>query len=392
VRARIYTPSVNLRFHLVCIALLAIGLSFVSASSSLAQEPLLRFLGELDIASRSVQFEGAPIGGLSGLTYDAKRDVYYIICDDRGEFAPARFYTAKIDIGTDGIHGVRFIGMTLLDSDMDKPGVQPYQMNESDTEEIVLLPDDTLLVSSERDRANLPWIRRFALDGTMLGELPLPNVFVPASSPGADGRPVQTRGVRSNLAFEAVAYAPNERAIYALNEEALAQDGPITTLSAGTLDRLLRYSVSGEPITPGRQVVYRTDKFFATPVPAGQFADNGISAMVWIRGLLPEFDFLFMEKAFVTGVGNNVNLWGIRVSGADDVSDQAALPRPFDGRLVDRTFLVNMASVGVTPDNLEGMTLGPRLADGRTALLIISDDNFSTTQKNQFLLFEVVPA
>jgi hypothetical protein len=274
---------------------------------------------------------------------------------------------------------------------MSTPGVQPYQMNDSDTEEILLLPDDTLLISSERDRANRPWIRHFALDGTMLGELPLPNVFVPASSPGRDARPVQTRGIRGNLGFEALAFSPRESAVYALNEEALAQDGPITTLRAGTLDRLLRYAWSDDQASPGRQVVYRTDKFFATPVPPDQFADNGISAMVWIRDLLPEFDFIFMEKAFVTGVGNNVNLWGVTTGNADDVSDQAALAQPFDGRLVGRTFLANVGSVGVTPDNLEGMTRGPRLSDGRTALLIISDDNYSNTQKNQFLLFEIVP-
>lgn len=45
--------------------------------------------------------------------------------------------------------------------------------------------------------------------------------------------------------------------------------------------------------------------------------------------------------------------------------------------------------------NLEGITFGPKLANGRDSLLVVADDNFptaaSTTDFNQFLVFEVVP-
>jgi hypothetical protein len=45
--------------------------------------------------------------------------------------------------------------------------------------------------------------------------------------------------------------------------------------------------------------------------------------------------------------------------------------------------------------NLEGLTFGPKLANGRNSLLVVADDNFpaadSTTDRNQFLVFEVVP-
>jgi hypothetical protein len=79
----------------------------------------------------------------------------------------------------------------------------------------------------------------------------------------------------------------------------------------------------------------------------------------------------------------------VRVAGADDVSSVASLAS-FNGRTVDKTLLVNMASLGIAADNLEGLALGPILPDGRRALLVISDDNFSDTQINQFLLFEIV--
>jgi hypothetical protein len=200
---------------------------------------------------------------------------------------------------------------------------------------------------------------------------------------------VQTRGTRTNFAFEGMTVAPDEGALYVMNEEALAQDGPIATTGAGTLNRLLRYGLSEFRATPGRQNVYRTEPIFATPIPADQAADNGVSSLLWIRGVLPQYDFLAMERSFVTGIGNDVNIYGIRTSGADDVSGVAALPQPFTGRTIEKTLLLNMAAAGIAADNLEGLSLGPRLSDGRTALIVISDDNFSDTQMGQFLLFEI---
>lgn len=369
---------------------LALALTLAAPTSAQEQSPPARFLGELDLPDQSIQIDNTTVGGLSGITYDPRRDLYYLISDDRGDFGPPRFYTARIDLGPNGISSVTFLGATLLDSDANTPGVQPYAHNQSDTEEIVFLPDDTLVVSSERDADNNPWLRHFALDGTLLGELPLPEAFLPASAPDSTGRMVQNRGVRPNLGFEGVTLAPDEGAIYAINEEALAQDGSIATTSAGTVTRLLRYSFDGATATPTREVAYRTEKIFASPDPPDQVADNGVSALIWARGVLPEFDFLTMERAFLPGTGNDVNIYGVRVSGADDVSTVASLAS-FNGRSVDKTLLVNMASVGVTADNLEGLTWGPRLPNGNTALLVVSDDNFSSTQTNQFLLFEVAP-
>lgn len=37
-------------------------------------------------------------------------------------------------------------------------------------------------------------------------------------------------------------------------------------------------------------------------------------------------------------------------------------------------------------DNVEGITLGPKLPDGRQSVVLVSDNNFATTQITQFLL------
>jgi hypothetical protein len=40
-------------------------------------------------------------------------------------------------------------------------------------------------------------------------------------------------------------------------------------------------------------------------------------------------------------------------------------------------------------DNFEGLAWGPRLADGRQTLILVSDDNFSVRQRTWFLAFAI---
>ncbi|MGE3909393.1 MAG: esterase-like activity of phytase family protein, partial [Chloroflexota bacterium] len=267
-----------------------------------AQQGPLRLLGQHSFESKQT-FQDTTVGGLSGLAYDAKRGVYYAVCDDRGENQAPRFYTLQIDLSEEGIQDVRILGVTFFDSDAATPGVQPYARNDSDLEDIQLLADDTLLVSSERDKDGKPWVRHFALDGTLLGELPIPDRFITATEPGPDGKPRIVKGVRSNLGFEGMALTPSQQTLFLSNEEALAQDGPIASLQAGTSVRILRMELTGETGKATSEYVYPVEKIFAAPVPDGQFGDNGVSAMLWARDLLPEYDLLVMERSFSTGVG-----------------------------------------------------------------------------------------
>jgi hypothetical protein len=356
-----------------------------------AQQGPLRLLGQFSFESKRT-FQDTTIGGLSGLAFDAKRGVYYAVCDDRGENQAPRYYTLQIDLDQSGIKEARVVGVTFFDSDVTTPGVQPYERNDSDLEDIQLLADDTLLVSSERDRDGKPWVRRFGLDGSLLGELPLPNRYITVNETGPDGRPRVVRGVRTNLGFEGMALTPSQDTLFLANEEALAQDGPIATLQVGTNVRILRMELYGAEGRATAEYVYTAEKIFATPNPADQFGDNGITALVSIRHLLPQFDLLAMERSFATGVGNDVNIYGVVLTDATDVRDVEALPAPYTGRPVRKTLLANMATLGISADNLEALALGPRLPNGKQSLIVMSDDNFSSfdpPQMNQFILFEI---
>ena len=50
-----------------------------------------------------------------------------------------------------------------------------------------------------------------------------------------------------------------------------------------------------------------------------------------------------------------------------------------------------MDDLDIFIDNIEGVTFGPTLPNGHNTLLFVADNNFQPFEKNQFLLFEVIP-
>jgi hypothetical protein len=56
---------------------------------------------------------------------------------------------------------------------------------------------------------------------------------------------------------------------------------------------------------------------------------------------------------------------------------------------IKKKLLLDLADLGLTIDNVEGMALGPVLPDGSQSFWVISDDNFSKDQVTQFLLFRL---
>jgi hypothetical protein len=92
----------------------ACSLPQVKAEDRLFQEISLELLGEI-IVPKSTQFKNTPVGGLSGITYSPKDDVFYTVSDDRGDKAPARFYQLKLKLDKTGKPlNAEFTGVTTL--------------------------------------------------------------------------------------------------------------------------------------------------------------------------------------------------------------------------------------------------------------------------------------
>jgi len=54
----------------------------------------IKFLGKTQFQT-NLTFNNTQVGGLSGITYDPARNVYYSISDDRSSLNPARFFTLQ---------------------------------------------------------------------------------------------------------------------------------------------------------------------------------------------------------------------------------------------------------------------------------------------------------
>jgi hypothetical protein len=340
-----------------------------------ARTPALQFLGQA-VLPTATTFAGTVVGGLSSITYDAARDVYYVLSDDRSQINPARFYTVGIDLdGSFDAGDIEFRGVTALEA----PGGGPYPLLSLDPEGLALTKAGDLVLTSEGDTNRLidPFVRRYDLGGHFLASLPVPAPFLPT----ADG----SSGVRNNLGFEAAGVAPSGRFFFTGTENALFQDGPAATVTGGSPSRLLRYKLQTGRLD--REYLYVTDPVAETPVPPTAFSVNGLVELLPLNN---EF-LLAMERSFsvgVPGTGNEIKLYRIGLAGADDVSAVDSLTGLLGSlRPAQKTLLLDLGTLGVPLDNVEGMTLGPDLPDGRQSLVMVSDNNFAPAQFTQFLLF-----
>lgn len=211
----------------------------------------------------------------------------------------------------------------------------------------------------------------------MTKELPIPDKFLPV--PGE-------KGVRLNLAFESLTASPNNRYLFTANEGALEQDGPPADLGQETLVRIVQYSSTRHRVL--HEYVYVAGPVVEEPVPPDQFRVNGIAELLALDN---QGTFLVMERSFSVGAGNTILIYEAEINDATDVKRIPALVDPTTGDPVpfeplEKRLIINFADFGIVPDNIEGMTLGPTLPDGRQSLVIVSDNNFAADQETQVIV------
>jgi len=366
----------------------------------------------------------APVGGLSGLVFDPASGHYLALSDSRGEHGPVRVYTLEIDLRRAAggqvpdllalpARGVRVLAAT---HPLDQDGA-PCAEGTVDPEGIALVPGPVpgrtpgqlpgdgggFYVSSEgvaRDGI-APFVHRYAADGTLVGALPVPDAYVPRDRP-------HRKGVRNNLGFEPLSLAPpaaatdrtddGTRFLFSGTENALAQDGPRATVEHGSSSRLLRWTLAadGTATGPPSEWVYPVSPVAQAPGPSHPQPDGlPVNGLVELLALGPDH-LLALERSYTDGVGTTVRLYRVRLDGATPVTGRASLADGTAPIPVAKTLLLDvsraLADHGVPTDNLEGMTFGPDLPDGRKLLVLVSDDNFSCHQRTQVIAFAVDPA
>ena len=346
----------------------------------------LEFIDEYQLPKQS--FAKTTVGGLSGITYDRQRDRFYVISDDRGDYAPARFYTLKLNLDSDllmapRIETVEIERVTFLTNEDG----QPYDSGAINPEGISFAAPNSVFVASEgvSDRGIPPFINEFNLETgpQFVSGLPIPQTYLP----DAIGKE-QQRGVQDNLGFESLTINPrgfgdatvDPFRIFTATESPLKQDQDPRNPEQPVINRLLHYLVSdGPPLLIGE---------YAYPMnedPRWSLI-NGLTELL---ALDPGGHLLSLERSFGF-LGYNAEIFQINIASGNDTSSIASFIGPeAQAETLQKSLVLNLQDLGIPLDNLEAMTLGPRLPDGSQSLILVSDDNFNADQVTQLLLFRL---
>ncbi|MGW0834983.1 esterase-like activity of phytase family protein [Streptomyces prunicolor] len=382
--------ALTARARIIATAVVLASLPAFVGTPAAAQDSRVRldFLGERELPY-GMSFQGTTVGGLSAISYDARTGTYYLISDDRSQTGPARFYTARVDFTLGALKRVELTGThpwLRADGSTFPPTSTATSTVAPDPEGIAVDPRRGGLVwTSEGERIvpsdgpallGDPWIRRATTTGAYTGQLPLPPQLHMNS---------QEFGPRQNQTLEGVTFTPDGRRIVTAMEDPLYQDGADPTPEHGALTRITVHDAdTGLPLA---QYAYSLEPLFATP-PTGSTDTNGVSDIV----SLGHGRFLVLERASIYSDNNwKARIYLVDLHGATDVlgrdSLTAASGRPVEP--VRKTLVTDLSDVpGLSRvDNVEGITLGPRLSDGRRTVVLVSDNNFAARQVTQVVAF-----
>lgn len=317
------------------------------------------FLGSATIPNKTI-VNGTVVGGLSGLTR-LPDGTYVAISDDK---ANARTYSLAIDLQDGRLDqgDVTVEGVTRLKN----PAGYPFPV--SDPESVVAAADGSFYIGSEGS-FQAPFIKHFDATGTEIGTVALP--------------PHLTGGYEFNRGIEALALTPDGRRLFAGTEHPLLQDMP-SQFAGGLPSRIFAFDATDGSLD--HEYVYTIDDFGADR----RTDDNGLVELI----ALDDTHLLALERVFVSGRGNSIRLYEVDISGATDVAGLDRLSAAA-GQVVPvkKTLLANLGFLpdflaGTdaliypnSPDNIEGMVLGPRLEDGRQSVILIADNNFRTDSR-----------
>ncbi len=198
---------------------------------------------------------------------------------------------------------------------------------------------------------------------------------------GGTGMPLETptvyANIRPNFGFESLTHEQFGFRLWTANEEALTVDGPVSSSTAGTVVRLLRYDLIGNQFTPAAQFACVTEPWHGTAISG---ARSGVSDLL----SLPDGRMLLLERSFAFNLGGffQTRIYELDFTGATDVS-------MFPGLIGQNyTPITKRLLYQGDQQNLGGLTLGPHVGNGRYSLIGIVDDG-DPISVNRLVAFEL---
>ena len=298
---------------------------------------------------------GVAIGGFSAASYDAKRDRLSLLSD---------LPDAQLSTWSGVANGP---ALKPLFSMALSRGGSSRQNVVIDGEAFVIVNDQIWLASEGRRSADRPaqLMQLAAKTGAPIKALALPPDWLPSP----------TGGLESNSGPESLIQlnAPGQPLQLLMAAEKPLRQDPAEQV------RLLRWWWS-----PGKNS--QVDPPQASPqgalqlpldLPSELSSDKGwglTDLLAWKVGKEKAVTLLALLRRYVAP-----NSWHNRLA-------LYRLPRP--GTLSTPLQSWDLQSIGLTPDNWEGLSQGPPLADGSPTLLLVSDDNLNPLQANRLALLK----
>ncbi|CAL2087531.1 esterase-like activity of phytase family protein [Tenacibaculum sp. 190524A02b] len=334
----------------------------------------LKFVDEY-VVKDSLLFEEFLIGGISGIDYF--NNDYYMVVDDAEN---PRILVGNINFKDDKVTSIEFTKLISLQDSIN----QFYKNNVLDLESVFLEDENTISLVSEGSirKGKSPSVFAITKEGRFKEEITIPSYFKNIK----EGKP------KHNGTFESSAKSIDAKGFWVAMEAPLEVDGEEPTFQETQSPiRITYFEKATKKAT--KQYAYQLEKI--DKPSKGKVNLNGVTAIL-------EYDkntFFVVERIYQSGYGsygNTVRIFKATVEkestntlAITSLKKEKYIPLKKE-LLLDFSSIKNNLTDTII-DNIEGITLGPKLTNGNQTLLLVSDDNFQKygKQLNQFIVLEI---
>ena len=346
----------------------------------------LKFLSSY-VIPYNYQYDHTTVGGLSGIDYNPAKNEYYCISDDRSDKNAARFYTMGITLNDDKVDSVYFLKSTFLKGPdgKDYPSSQLNPYRTPDPECLRFDRNNNIFIWGSEGERNVtetksilvnPAVTIIDSQGNFIDTFTLPRQMLMTT---------HNYGPRRNGVFEGLTFSDDYKSLLVSVEVPLLQDGAEAGAgdSSGII-RMIKFDVASRK--PVAQYAYKIDPVAHPPVPSSGFRINGISDILSFA----DDKLLVIERSFSTGrLSCTIKVFLASLDNAKNIQSFDSLKGKTNVPVLSKKLLLNMDDLGIYIDNIEGVTFGPKLSNGKRSLIFIADNNFNPLERTQVLLFDV---
>jgi len=297
-------------------------------------------------------------GGISGIDFNKEKSELYLVSDDKGEFGPARFYRVLLNMDNDKrLNLTKFTEVKIGITDKKYFDMESIRFDSK---------KNRLFISNEGSDKFLedPSISIYDLSGNLNYHLKISETITFDIN--------KTKGARANKTIEGMSISCTENFLWYSMEGSLIEDSVDSTYLGKEKVKIFRNDLLNST----------NDYFdyFLDPIPIRATggllrSDNGISEILEIS----EDTLLVIERSGYE-VSKDIFKFSVRIY----------LAKLEDNKFFRKKLLMNLDELNLPwIDNIESVSWGPTLSDGRDTLILFSDDNFSRNQINQLLFLAI---